>query len=63
MKITKVLFYCTKGKPYLCKDVDNKFKLSNTAVLDSLNGRIVAECEVETERIVVLQKNIFLHLR
>lgn len=49
MKTTKVLFYCTMGKPYLYKDVDNKFKLSNKPVLNSLNGKVVAECEVETE--------------
>ena len=53
MKTTKVLFYCTKGKPYLCRNYDGEFKLSNKPpVLDSLNGRIVAECEVETEIIV-----------
>lgn len=51
MKTTKMLFYCTMGKPYLYKDVDNKFKLSNKPVLNSLNGKIVAECEVETEEI------------
>lgn len=51
MKTTKVLFYCTMGKPYLYKDVDNKFKLSNKPVLNSLNGKIVAECEVETEEL------------
>lgn len=51
MKTTKLLFYCTMGKPYLYKDVDNKFKLSNKLVLNSLNGKVVAECEVETEEI------------
>lgn len=51
MKTTKVLFYCTVGKPYLYKDVDNKFKLSNKPVLNSLNGKVVAECEVETEEL------------
>lgn len=71
MKTTKMLFYCTIGKPYLYNDVDNsndiykvhclgiwgntpnidKFKLSNKPVLDSLNGKVVAECEVETEEI------------
>lgn len=51
MKTTKVLFYCTMGKPYLYKDVDNKFKLSNKPVLNSLNGKVVAECEVETEEL------------
>jgi len=59
MKTTKMLFYCTKGKPYLYKDVDNKFKLQNKEdanwinkhLSNSLNGKIVAECEVETEEI------------
>lgn len=59
MKTTKMLFYCTMGKPYLYKDVDNKFKLQNKEdanwinkhLLDSLNGKVVAECEVETEEI------------
>lgn len=51
MKTTKMLFYCTMGKPYLYKDVDNKFKLSNKPVSNSLNGKVVAECEVETEEI------------
>lgn len=57
MKTTKMLFYCTMGKPYLYKDVDNKFKLQNKEdanwinkhLSNSLNGKIVAECEVETE--------------
>ena len=59
MKTTKVLFYCTMGKPYLYKDVDNKFKLQNKEdpnwiikyLSNSLNGKIVAECEVETEEL------------
>lgn len=71
MKTTKVLFYCTMGKPYLYNDIDNsndiykvhclgiwgntpnidKFKLSDKPVLNSLNGKVVAECEVETEEI------------
>lgn len=59
MKTTKVLFYCTMGKPYLYKDVDNKFKLQNKEdpnwivkyLSNSLNGKVVAECEVETEEI------------
>lgn len=51
MKTTKMLFYCTQAKPYLYKDIDNKFKLSNKPISNSLNGKIVAECEVETEEI------------
>lgn len=51
-KTTKVLLYCTKGKPYLCKKSNNEFCLSNkSSVLDNLNGKIVAECEVEVEGI------------
>lgn len=50
MKTTKVLLYCTKGKPYLFKEDNGEFCLSyKPPVLDSLNGRVVAECEVETE--------------
>lgn len=52
MKTTKVLFYCTKGKPYLFKESNDEFYLSyKPLVLDTLNGKIVAKCEVETEEI------------
>lgn len=55
MKTTKVLLYCTKAKPYLCRNLcrnyDNKFKLSNKPLSYILNGKIVAECEVETEEL------------
>lgn len=55
MKTTKVLLYCTKGKPYLCRNLcrnyDNKFRLSNEPLSYILNGKIVAECEVETEEL------------
>lgn len=64
MKKTKVLFYCTMGKPYLYKDVDNKFKLSNKPVSSSLNGKVVAECEVETKKIrgcISLEAGIVLY--
>lgn len=61
MKV-KMLLYCTKGKPYL-RDyrgmaVFNKFVVSPTErpftsddMQPILNGKIVAECEVETEEI------------
>ena len=52
MKTTKVLLYCTKGKPYLFKESNDEFCLSyKPLVLDTLNGKIIAECEVETEEI------------
>lgn len=53
MKTTKMLLYCTKGEPYLYKKSNNEFCLSNkSSVLDNLNGKIVAECEVEVEKII-----------
>ncbi len=61
MKTTKVLFYCTKGKPSLlnllngtdyrldCKELWKEYNPND--VSEVLNGKIVAECEVETEEI------------
>lgn len=48
---TKCLIYCTKAKPYLSKDDCGRYYtgLCNEALL--LNGKIVAECEVETDKI------------
>lgn len=55
---TKVLIYCTKAKPYLGYWVNttsgSMVKIKNIFVLDNynhdnLNGKIVAECEVECE--------------
>lgn len=60
MKKVKVLLYCTKKTPYLIKD---DFPLENEPIYYTqykedprccglpLNGKIVAECEVETEEI------------
>lgn len=59
MKKVKVLLYCTKKAPYLVKD---DFPLENEPIYFThykeagscglpLNGKIVAECEVETEEI------------
>lgn len=59
MKKVKVLLYCTKKTPYLVKD-DYTFK--NTTIYYThykepgswglyFNGKILAECEVETEEI------------
>ncbi len=61
MKTTKVLLYCTKGKPSLlnllngtdyrldCKELWKEYNPND--VYDVLNGKIVAKCEVETEEI------------
>lgn len=58
MKTTKVLLYCTKSTPYLVKDdfpLENKpiyyihYKEDHRCFGLPLNGKIVAECEVETE--------------
>lgn len=59
MKKVKVLLYCTKKTPYLVKD---DFPLKNEPIYFThykeagscglpLNGKIVAECKVETEEI------------
>lgn len=59
MKKVKVLLYCTKKAPYL---VNDDFPLENEPIYFThykevgscglpLNGKIVAECEVETEEI------------
>ena len=54
----KLLLYCTKGKPYLYKDRGIEYALSNKKLVDnaftrfnSVNGRIVAECDFEAEEI------------
>lgn len=60
MKTTKVLLYCTKNTPYLVKDdfpLENKpiyyihYKEDPRCFGLPLNGKIVAQCEVETEEI------------
>lgn len=60
MKKAKALLYCTKKQPYLVKD---DFPLENEPIYYTqykedphccglpLNGKIVAQCEVETEEI------------
>lgn len=65
----KVLFYCTKNKPVLVNllngtdyrlDTKDLWKEYNpNDVYEVLNGKIVAECEVEVEKITLLQKEIF----
>jgi len=65
----KALLYCTKAKPYLYKtedttypaypigyhtDKDLKLKLSNTNELANLNGKIVAECDFEVEKLEMI---------
>ena len=60
----KLLLYCTKAKPYLyyaqesrtLMDIDNSFegyKTTNKNVDDYINGKIVAECDFEVEKINV----------
>ena len=60
MKKVKALLYCTKSAPYLVKDdfpLENKpiyyihYKKDPRCCGLPLNGKIVAECEVETEEI------------
>lgn len=55
----KVLFYCTKGKPYLYRTVYGKWGTTNQTTAGAKNGYILAECEVEVEKITLLQKEIF----
>ena len=54
----KLLLYCTKSKPYLCKDRGIEYDLSNKKLVDNaftrfnpVNGKIVAECDFEVEEI------------
>lgn len=63
----KVLLYCTKGKPYLSKEIidppfiENEFCLNARQNINHnrvLNGKIVAECEIDkVEEIRMLQDN------
>lgn len=68
MKKVKALLYCTKAKPYLVQslakpmhtlDAKNPYNFNWKVVKkgfsnDRLNGKIVAECEVETEELTQL---------
>lgn len=56
----KVLLYCTKAKPVIhhCISFVHPLFTHNNQVED-INGRIAAECEVETEKIVSFRKGIF----
>lgn len=54
--ITKLLLYCTKGKPYLLReDIDKDLVFIGTNKNDVtgkiLNGKIVGECDFEVEEI------------
>lgn len=61
MKTTKVLFYCTKAKPVLINLLNGvDYRLDSKELwkeynpndaYEVLNGKIVAECEVETEEL------------
>lgn len=58
MATTKCLLYCTKGKPYITglegkDDGTHCYRYS----LIPINGHIVAECEVETEKLKKLSLN------
>lgn len=58
MKTTKCLLYCTKAKPYLfdlkgCK-VKERYMCEKSILREPLNGRIVAECEVKTAKIDIV---------
>lgn len=63
MKTTKVLFYCTKSKNKLWYEPILGKWLTGIERTDkknfAVNGKIVAECEVETEKIVLSQKGNF----
>lgn len=53
----KLLLYCTKAKPYLVKrnifaGVEPSYFTLKENVDDSLNGKIVAECDFEIEKIM-----------
>ena len=60
----RLILYCTKQPPYLLKttecltDVCNKYFTSNNSLLKdiALNGKIVAECDYEVEKIEYYEK-------
>ena len=56
MKTTKVLLYCTKGKPCLYRSFSflyrgpyGRWMTTKGTTAEAKNGYILAECEVETE--------------
>lgn len=59
---TKVLLYCTKAKPFLLnikgeyvldsKDLWSKYNYNPNDINEILNGKIVAECEIDVEKII-----------
>ena len=71
MTTTKCLLYCTKAKPYLFEYDNDRFAFLECRLEDKLcfeneilNGKIVAECEIETEKLkklsLVERRNGFL---
>ena len=52
-KKLRLLLYCTKTKPYLFESITTKGKymLDNDKWFNELNGKIVAECDFEVEKI------------
>lgn len=61
MSKVKLLLYCTKGKPLMEKSDDTCYEIGMSSryiigndrleIVKPLNGKIVAECEIETEKI------------
>ena len=53
----KLLLYCTKTKPYLFESITTKGKymLDNDKWFNELNGKIVAECDFEVEKITTFK--------
>ena len=47
----KLLLYCTKAKPYLLRNVKGQWLIDNIHKIASKNGKIIAECDFEVEKI------------
>lgn len=55
----KLLLYCTKAKPNIVRGLDNEFYISNAWKSEGiddykLNGKIVAECDFEVEKLQIV---------
>lgn len=56
----KLLWYCTKAKPYLTRIWKNQFELATSKEIveqDALNGKIVAESDFDCEEIIHTYEN------
>lgn len=51
--IMKALLYCTKVKPYLL-DYKPYCFVTTDKTTGALNGKIVAECDIDTEEIIIM---------